>query len=102
MKFGLKDNELKNIVKAIKGFKQIEKAVIFGSRARGDYKRTSDIDIAIYSKQITSTELNLLRDQLSELDVIYKIDVVDFYGLRKEGLIKNIEDEGEEIFRSDF
>ncbi|MBB6495997.1 nucleotidyltransferase domain-containing protein [Methanococcus maripaludis] len=49
MKFGIDDLKLKSIVEVIKKY-SVEKAVIFGSRARGDYKNTSDIDIAIYSK----------------------------------------------------
>lgn len=98
MEFGLKNTELKAIIDVIKNESYIEKAVIFGSRARNDYKKTSDIDIAIYGKNITSTQLNLLRDRLNHLDLIYKIDVVDFYNLTKEGLIKNIDTEGRQIY----
>lgn len=98
MEFGLKITELKAIVDVIKNESYIEKAVIFGSRARNDYKKVSDIDIAIYGKNMTSTQLNLLRDRLNHLDLIYKIDVVDFYDLTKESLIKNIDTEGRQIY----
>ena len=99
MIFGLKDNELDAIVQTIKSIEKVEKAVIFGSRARGDYKKASDIDIAIYAKDLTSTELNILRDKLEQLDIIYKIDVVDVYKLVKKKLIENIEGEGIEIYK---
>ncbi len=97
MKFGLKEEHLKGIVDVISQEDKVEKALIFGSRARGDYRDTSDIDIAIYAKKMDSTDFNLLRDKLEQLDIIYKIDVVDLYRLSKEGLVKNIEEEGKII-----
>lgn len=98
MEFGLKEKELEAIIDILKKESYIEKAVIFGSRARNDYKKTSDIDIAIFGSNIDSTQLNLLRDRLDQLDLIYKIDVVDFYSLTKEGLKENITTEGRQIF----
>jgi len=98
MKFGLKEEQLQSIVEVIRKVEKIEKAIIFGSRARGDYQKTSDIDIAIYAPEISSLELNLLRDELEQLDIIYKIDVVDFFNISKQGLIENIKEEGKVIY----
>ncbi|SDC85421.1 MULTISPECIES: nucleotidyltransferase domain-containing protein [unclassified Candidatus Frackibacter] len=98
MKFGLKEEQLQSIVEVIREVEKIEKASIFGSRARGDYEKTSDIDIAIYAPEISSLELNLLRDKLEQLDIIYKIDVVDFFNISKQGLIDNIKEEGKVIY----
>ena len=93
MKFGIDDLKLKAIVDVIKKY-SVEKAVIFGSRARGDYKNTSDIDIAIYSKELSDKEINLLTNELYELDVIYKIDLLEYYRLSKNSLKEKIELEG--------
>lgn len=96
--FGLKEGIIDEIVKVISKYEEIDKAAIFGSRARGDYKKTSDIDIAIFSSNISSTKLNLLRDDMDILDIIYKFDIVHFESLSKEGIIKNIENEGVIIY----
>ena len=96
--FGLKDSVIINIKNILYKYEEIEKASIFGSRARGDYKKTSDIDIAIFSKNITSTRLNLLRNEFEELDIIYTIDVVEFYKTSKEELKNNIINDGIVIF----
>ncbi|MBA2864042.1 nucleotidyltransferase family protein [Methanococcus maripaludis] len=93
MKFGIDDLKLKSIVDVIKKY-SVEKAVIFGSRARGDYKNTSDIDIAIYSKDLSDKEINLLTNELYELDIIYKIDLLEYYRLSKNSLKEKIELEG--------
>ena len=50
----------------------IEKVILFGSRARGDFRRTSDIDIAVTGGDFASTLLeydivNLDRDMQDEL-----------------------------------
>jgi uncharacterized protein len=96
--FGLREGIIDEIVKVISKYGEIDKAVVFGSRARGDYKKTSDIDLAIFSSNISSTKLNLLRDDIDTLDIIYKVDVVHFESLNKEGIIKNIENEGVIIY----
>lgn len=42
----------------------IEKIVLFGSRARGDFNKRSDIDIALYTTNITSSEQNMIEDKI--------------------------------------
>jgi len=96
--FGLKDSIIVDIKNILSKYNEIEKTVIFGSRAREDYKKTSDIDIAIFAENITSTRLNLLRNDFDELDIIYTVDVVDFYRLTKEELKNNIRNQAIIIF----
>lgn len=52
MRYGLTDQDLNYIIKTIAKFDEIEKAVLFSSRAKGNYKPGSDIDIAIYGDEI--------------------------------------------------
>ena len=56
-----KDRVLEQIIAVLRRFPQIEKAVLFGSRARGDYRPQSDYDIAIYPKcsftELTANEI---------------------------------------------
>jgi predicted nucleotidyltransferase len=52
MDFGLLNSDLEYIIKFIKQFKEIEKAVIFSSRAKGNYNPVSDVDIEIYGEDI--------------------------------------------------
>lgn len=96
--FGLKDSIIIEIKNVLSRYDEIEKALIFGSRARGDYKKTSDIDIAIFSDNITSTRLNLLRNDFDELDIIYTVDVVDFHRISKKELKNNIVNDAIVIF----
>lgn len=47
-KFGLDKKVIESIVAILKKYEQVERAVIYGSRARGDYRKNSDINIALF------------------------------------------------------
>jgi predicted nucleotidyltransferase len=96
MRFGLSISTLEKLVEVMKRSKTVKKAVIFGSRARGDYKYNSDIDIAIYTDGETYS--GFLSD-IDEAAGIYKIDVIDMDKLTNKKLRSNIERDGVEIFR---
>ncbi|WP_256201110.1 nucleotidyltransferase domain-containing protein [Thermoanaerobacter thermocopriae] len=51
MKFGLSDKLIDSLKDIFKKYPQIKRVVIYGSRARGDFKPASDIDIAIFSEE---------------------------------------------------
>lgn len=52
--------------------------ILFGSRARGDYSRVSDIDIGILpEKSLDKKKLVLLKEKIDDLNIPYTVDVVD-------------------------
>lgn len=71
-------------------YPNIDKVVLFGSRARGDYKRTSDIDLCIYGETLTKRNRYDILDDIEELDTFYSFDVVFFDELEKELFIESI------------
>ncbi|MDI6750895.1 MAG: nucleotidyltransferase domain-containing protein [Rhodocyclaceae bacterium] len=55
------------------------KLKLFGSRARGDARRTSDIDLAIIANQNSdAAELAAIREALEESNVPFRIDLIDY------------------------
>ena len=75
MKFGLRE-EIYNKIKKITQ-KYNYKFIIFGSRARGDYKNNSDIDIAIYGNITVEDEMKIRNDFDSELVKNFANDIQD-------------------------
>ncbi len=71
---------------------QVEKIVLFGSRARGDHREKSDIDLAIYGCQ----DFLELSDQLEEeLWSLLQLDLIDMNGMSvSKELIDEIERDG--------
>jgi predicted nucleotidyltransferase len=66
--------KLENIVKELKK-RGIKKIILFGSRARGDYKKNSDIDIAI-SGNFNYREKRELKELVDFLAGIYSVDLI--------------------------
>ncbi|BCV25415.1 nucleotidyltransferase family protein [Gelria sp. Kuro-4] len=96
MKFGLPEPVLQAIVRELAKRENVLRAVVFGSRARGDHKYNSDIDLAVYCEGALPPDLSL---DLDEAAGIYKIDVVDMNGLESGRLRLRIEEEGVEVYR---
>ena len=88
MKFGL-NKEIYNLIKHNSKYK----FKIFGSRARGDYRSNSDIDIAIF-KNVTKQDEYKIRNEIDKLDIIYKIDLVFIKDNTKKELLESIKQEG--------
>ncbi|QQK78153.1 nucleotidyltransferase domain-containing protein [Salicibibacter cibarius] len=76
----------------------MEKLVLFGSRARGDYRKSSDIDLAVFTNSSHSQQ-NLMEQSIYELPTLLKIDVVFMSRLSKEKMISNILKEGAVIYK---
>ena len=66
---------------------------IFGSRARGDYKDNSDIDIAVFGDIKDDEEYKIL-DEFDLLDIPYTVDVVFMKKINKKEFINSILKEG--------
>ncbi|WP_427338041.1 nucleotidyltransferase domain-containing protein [Caloranaerobacter sp. DY30410] len=99
MSFGLTESDIDYIKKTIEKFSEIEKAVIFGSRAKGDYKLGSDVDIAIFGENITFDTISKLHAMLEEYSPLpYFFDVVDYLHLQNKELKEHIDRVGKTIF----
>ena len=67
--------------------------LIFGSRAKGNYKNNSDIDIAVKGN-INDSEEMMIRNDFDLLEIPYTIDLVFVNKIEKESLLKSIKKEG--------
>ncbi len=76
----------------------IERAVLFGSRARGDNTERSDYDIAVYGNLPHSERSELRYAFREELPTLHKIDLIFMQELSPSKFTENIEKEGIEIY----
>lgn len=92
MKYGLSNEtycKIKNITKKYSNYQ----FKIFGSRARGDYKSNSDIDIAVVNCIKEKEKLNL-KNEFDLLDIPYTIDLIFVQDVSKKEFLHSIEREG--------
>ena len=98
-KFGLTEEVINNIVDIFKKYEEVESAKIFGSRARGDYRKGSDIDIALFGDKLTNTINTKIFFDIDDLYLPYMIDLINFNSLGEEDTIReNILKEGVDIY----
>ncbi len=104
MNFGLKTEHVELIIEYIKKFSEIEKACIFGSRAKGNYKNGSDVDLAIYGEQINFELVSNLHyllndDEENKNFMPYFFDVVDYTHNTNINLKSEIDEYGVCIYK---
>ena len=95
MKYGLSE-EIYNKIKNINNKNNKYKFILFGPRARGDYKNTSDIDIAVI-KNVSDIDRYKIMNEIDLLDIIYKIDLVFVDKETKLELLESIKRDGVEF-----
>ena len=92
MNFGLRQEDIAYIVNSMQPFAEIEKAAIFGSRAKGSHKPGSDVDIAVWGDNITFSTVSSLHARLEdESPLPYFFDIVDYSHLTHEELKSHID-----------
>ena len=76
----------------------IEKAIIYGSRAKGNFKPGSDIDLTLVGQDLTHKDLSFLMEQYYWSDLPYQLDVSLFSEIDNADLINHIKRVGKVIY----
>lgn len=96
--FGIADKSYNLIINTLKAFPEIERSVIFGSRAKGTARKGSDIDIALVGEKIDYKVISKISYILNQdLPIPYKIDLIDYNSLKNKGLKAEIDEYGKEF-----
>ncbi len=89
--FGLDPDTLRNIRGVFTKLPQIEKVLLYGSRAKGNYRNGSDIDITLFGNELNlKNSVYPLMDELDELYLPYTFDISIFEYIDNEKLIEHI------------
>jgi predicted nucleotidyltransferase len=90
MNHGLSADTVKRIVTVLARYPEIEKAVLYGSRAKGSYRNGSDIDLTLFGDGLNFSLLTRLNNELDDLPLPYKVDLSLFANLTHPELIDHI------------
>lgn len=97
--FGISETSHRMILETIEKFPEIEKVILFGSRAKGNYRHGSDIDLAIFGANCTvSTAMSLSGTLNEEVPIPYHVDVVCYDRLNHADLKEHIDRVGVVFF----
>lgn len=93
MDFGLKNSVVLKISSVFEKFDSVEKVFIYGSRAMGNYRNGSDIDLSIKGKLTTKTFYRILHE-LDDLNLPHMIDLSQIEDIKNPDLIDHINRRG--------
>ncbi len=95
--FGLPDKTIHVINDIFAKYPGIEKVLIYGSRARGDYKNGSDIDLTIIGDISFNDEIHI-SGLIDDLPIPYMCDLSILKDIKNENLVEHIERVGQVFY----
>ena len=98
MKYGLTNKQLQEIIAILQRYPQISEALIFGSRAMGNYKDGSDVDIALKGQVSHSIAVTIQHELEEETYLPFFFDVVAYGAISNEKLTKHIDMYGQVFY----
>ena len=99
MDVGLSDKTLSYIRQTLSQYPEVESAIIFGSRAKGNFKNGSDIDLTLTGTEISVALLNKISSQLDDLSLPYTMDLSIFSFIENPDLILHIQRVGKVLYQ---
>lgn len=99
MRYGLKEQTIESIRGVFAHHPSVEKVMLYGSRAMGNFKPGSDIDLTLFGECLTSQELGIIDEELDDLLLPYQIDLSIFHRIENIKLREHIERVGVVFYR---
>jgi predicted nucleotidyltransferase len=90
MKFGLEQTQIVDIQKIISSNSRIEQVILFGSRAKGNYRPGSDIDMAVVGGELKLDDLLEIGIELEALNYPMKFDLVLYHQVKDDEVLDHI------------
>jgi len=95
--FGLSEKTTDSINEIFSGYPTIEKVLLYGSRARGDYRNGSDIDLTIVG-DVSVEDRMRISGLIDDLPIPYMCDLSLHRCIRNENLLEHIERVGQVFY----
>ncbi|GAA5221034.1 nucleotidyltransferase domain-containing protein [Membranihabitans marinus] len=102
MMYGLKEKNINSIQLVFRDHPEIEEAILYGSRAIGNYRNGSDIDLTLKGDDISLALLSTLEIQLDDLLLPYLIDLSIYNKIENPDLIHHINEVGLPFYKKEW
>jgi predicted nucleotidyltransferase len=98
--FGIANRSYLLLQETFSKYPEVEQVVLFGSRAKGNFKKGSDIDLTIKGKKATLKTAVMISVIINErLPIPYHVDVIDYASLNHPELKEHIDRVGVVFFQ---
>jgi predicted nucleotidyltransferase len=98
-KYGLPESDLQSVISIFQKNPKIERAVLLGSRAKGNFSTGSDVDIALEGNELTLSDLLDLNLEIDNLFLPWKFDLIIYNRILEKSLLEHIKRVGIPLFQ---
>lgn len=100
MRFGLKENTIAQINTIFAKYPQVESVILYGSRAKGNYKPGSDIDLTLTGDEVDLSLIHTIELDLDDLLLPYTLELSAYRHLSNPDLLDHIDRVGKLFYRA--
>ena len=101
MNYGLDDNTIQRIQQVFRLFPQVEQVILYGSRAKGNFRPGSDIDLTVKGENLSLSVMNEISLLIDDLLLPYMFDISVYSHIRDKDLLDHIERVGRVFYDRD-
>lgn len=98
MKYGLSTQVIDQLRAVFENYPDIQVVYLFGSRAAGNFRDGSDIDLAVVAPAMTEAVFTALWNEVDALPLVFKVDCMHFDQLTNAALKQKILEGGVKFY----
>ena len=102
MIYGLKKEIVNDLKKIFSDFPEVKEVIVYGSRAKGNYKPGSDVDLTFKGNNLSLNILNKISLQIDDLFLPYTFDLSVFEHIENKDLIDHIQRIGQIFYQKEY
>lgn len=91
IRYGIKQETWDKIIRILRSNPAVEEVILFGSRAKGNFKDGSDIDICVKGTSLSDRDIIFLANELDELNLPWEIDLLRYEAISDQAVLEHID-----------
>jgi len=99
LRHGLPEAAIEKILETLTGYPAIERVILYGSRAKGNYRPGSDIDLCLQAPTLQLSQQLEIENNLDDLLLPWKIDLTLRHNIENPALLEHIERVGVSLMK---
>lgn len=101
MPYGFTEPQFAKLVNSFSEIPGIQSAILFGSRAKGNYHTGSDVDIALKGDNLQLSDVLKILNFLEESEIPYTFDIIIYHSISSKELLEHINRAGIVIYHNE-
>ena len=98
--YGLKEEHINTIQSIFEKYLEIDEAILYGSRAKGNYRNGSDIDLTLKGEKLNLSVLSQIQIELEDTYLPYQVDLSIYHTIENPKLIEHIDRVGISFYKN--